>query len=337
MKSMNDNLLNDFEDKYLTNKKRRMIRYLIIGGVSISVIIIIIIIVVVAQNDDKQDKGKKEKEDQENPKNPEKDLEEEEERKEKEEEESEQPISSCPEIKLVNGGKTGSGHATRYWDCCKPSCSWTNNAGSGNEARQCDKNMNILNDLNAKSICENGVSTTCLSQIPFTINGCKDFGFAFGAVPSFYPNTCGKCFLLQFTGEGKYETKPGHVLLKNKRLIIMASNVGSDVENGQFDIMIPGGGEGIYKGCTEILGNDLGKQYGGLLEVCQEEVGYSYDDNTIYVKRKECLINKCNNSFSSKPLAKKGCLFLANFLEAAGNPLHNYQEIECPQVLKDRY
>ena len=117
----------------------------------------------------------------------------------------------------------------------------------------------------------------------------------------------------------------------------MASNIGSDVENGQFDIMIPGGGEGIYRGCSEILGNNLGKQYGGLLEDCQEEVGYSYDDNTICVKRKECLINKCNNSFSSKPLAKEGCLFLANFLEAAGNPKHTYQEIECPQVLKDKY
>ena len=335
---MNDNLLNDFEDKYLTNKKRRMIRYLIIGGVSISVIAIIIIIIVVAQNDSKSDNGNNEEQEQENPKNPEKDLEEEEEKKEKEEEESEQPTSGCPEIKLVKGGKTGSGHATRYWDCCKPSCTWTNNAGSGNEARQCDKNMNILNDLNAKSICENGgISTTCLSQIPFTINGCDDIGFAFGAVPSFYPNTCGKCFLLQFTGEGKYETKPSHVLLKNKKLIIMASNIGSDVENGQFDIMIPGGGEGIYRGCSEILGNNLGKQYGGLLEDCQEEVGYSYDDNTICVKRKECLINKCNNSFSSKPLAKEGCLFLANFLEAAGNPKHTYQEIECPQVLKDKY
>ena len=102
---MNDNLLNDFEDKYLTNKKRRMIRYLIIGGVSISVIAIIIIIIVVAQNDSKSDNGNNEEQEQENPKNPEKDLEEEEEKKEKEEEESEQPTSRCPEIKLVKGEK----------------------------------------------------------------------------------------------------------------------------------------------------------------------------------------------------------------------------------------
>ena len=302
----NGNLLNDFEDKYSTNKKRRMIRYLIIGGASISVIIIIIIIIVVAaQNDENDDKS--------------------------------DTKGSCPEIKFVKGGRTGNGFASRYWDCCKPSCSWTNNAGSGNEARQCDKNMNILNDLNAKSICENGVSTTCLSQIPFTIKGCDDIGFAFAATPAYYEDICGKCFLLQFTGEGQYETRTCHTSLKNKKLIVMASNIGGDVNNGQFDIMIPGGGEGIFQGCREILGNDLGDQYGGLLEVCQREVGYNDDDNTMSVKRKDCLIKKCNSSFSKKAEAKEGCLFLANFLEAAGNPKHTFQEIECPQVLKDRY
>ena len=61
------------------------------------------------------------------------------------------------------------------------------------------------------------------------------------------------------------------------------------------------------------------------------------DSIDTYTKRKECLVNKCNSVFSSNSDAQDGCLFLANFLEAAGNPLHTYQEIECPQVLKDRY
>ena len=42
-------------------------------------------------------------------------------------------ISACPAIEYVSGGLSGSGFASRYWDCCKPSCSWTENAGSGNE------------------------------------------------------------------------------------------------------------------------------------------------------------------------------------------------------------
>jgi hypothetical protein len=28
---------------------------------------------------------------------------------------------------------------------------------------------------------------------------------------------------------------------------------------------------------------------------------------------------------------------LANFMEAAGNPNHEYTEVECPEVLKSKY
>ena len=264
----------------------------------------------------------------------------EEEQKEEEQKEEEttpiEPTSQCPEIKEISGGVKGSGHATRYWDCCKPSCSWTTNAGSGNEARQCDKNMNPIIDLMASSICDGGVSTTCLSQIPFTINGCDNIGFAFGAVPGTSP-MCGRCFLLEFTGIGKYETKKNHRLLQGKKLIVMASNIGYDVQTYQFDIMIPGGGVGIYNGCDEILGKNLGERYGGLLSDCEMEVGWGYDDDTIYTKRKECLTNKCNTIFAKNANAKKGCLFLSDYMEAAGNPLHTFKEIECPKILKEKY
>jgi hypothetical protein len=81
----------------------------------------------------------------------------------------------------------------------------------------------------------------------------------------------------------------------------------------------------------------MGAQYGGLLSDCENSVGYGGSDDDIYKKRKECLTDKCNSVFSGKTHAKEGCLFLANFMEAAGNPLHNFREVECPQVLKDRY
>ena len=70
---------------------------------------------------------------------------------------------------------------------------------------------------------------------------------------------------------------------------------------------------------------------------CENSVGWSLTDDEIYTKRKECLIDKCNSVFSGKALAKEGCLFLANFMEGAGNPLVSFKEVECPQVLKDRY
>lgn len=229
------------------------------------------------------------------------------------------------------------GFATRYWDCCKPSCSWSNNAGYGNEARQCDVNMNLISDTNAVSKCDGGPSTTCLSQIPFTIDGCDELGFAFAAVPGNGPGICGRCFALEFSGEGKYETKKNHRQLKGKKLIVMASNIGYDVATYQFDVMIPGGGVGYFNGCSDILGTNLGAQYGGLLSDCENSVGWGLSDDDMYIKRKECLINKCNSVFAGKAQAREGCLFLANFMEAAGNPLHTFKEVECPQVLKDRY
>lgn len=70
--------------------------------------------------------------------------------------------------------------------------------------------MNLITDTNAASKCDGGPSTTCLSQIPFTIEGCDNLGFAFAAVPGNGPNVCGRCFLLEFTGMGKYETKLNH-------------------------------------------------------------------------------------------------------------------------------
>ena len=247
-------------------------------------------------------------------------------------------INACPTITEVSGGLSGSGFASRYWDCCKPSCSWTENAGSGNEARECDINQRIITDKSSKNICEGGPSYSCLSQYPFTLNGCSNIGFAFAAVPADGANVCGRCFELTFTGEGKYETKLNHQKLKGKKLIVMASNIGSDVAGGQFDVMIPGGGVGIYNGCEKLFGtSSLGEQYGGLLSDCENSVGYDGSDEDIYNKRKECLIKKCHTTFSKKNPAKMGCLFLANFMEAAGNPTHTYKEVKCPDSLKNRY
>ena len=64
--------------------------------------------------------------------------------------------------------------------------------------------------------------------------------------------------------------------------------------------MIPGGDVGLFNGYVNILGNNLGKQYGGLLVDCEDEVGYNADNQTIYEKRKSCLTNKCNPEFSDK-------------------------------------
>ena len=233
---------------------------------------------------------------------------------------------SSYQIKYVNGGKSGSGYATRYWDCCKPHCAWPEHGGS---ASTCDAQGNKIGDKGASSMCDGGNSGICRSQFPIVIN--DTLAFAFAATPGGESN-CGKCFDLVFDGGCKYEATGLHKKMKGKHLIVMSNNVGYDVSGGQFDVMIPGGGYGIFNGCSQKMGwGSQGSQYGGLLDECEKETGYNSN------KYKSCLTEKCNKSFSSDPEAKEGCLFLANWMNAAGNLTHNYKEVECPQELKQRY
>ena len=172
----------------------------------------------------------------------------------------------------------------------------------------------------------------CTSQIPFTIDGCSDMGFAFAAVPASDGGSCGKCYQLTFTGEGHYNsTNANTKAIKGKKLIIMTTNIGGDVQQGQFDIMIPGGGVGIFNGCSSMGWGAQGEQYGGLLSDCEKANNYNAS------KYASCLTEKCNSVFANDSEAKKGCMFLVDYLHSAGNPEHNYVEVECPQVLKDRY
>ena len=102
-----------------------------------------------------------------------------------------------------------------------------------------------------------------------------------------------------------------------------------------FEILVPGGGVGMYEGhCDGIFDVDLGAKYGGYLSDCQRETGMT-DDEKSNNGRKQCLIRKCTEAFTDD--AREGRLFYSYFLEAAGNPKINYTEIECPQILKDKY
>lgn len=93
--------------------------------------------------------------------------------------------------------QSGTGFASRYWDCCKPSCSWTDNAGEGNEATECDLKNNKLSDHTAKSNCLGGPSMTCYNQSPWAIN--DNLAYAFAAVPGAEAKgTCGRCWEVIF-------------------------------------------------------------------------------------------------------------------------------------------
>lgn len=238
--------------------------------------------------------------------------------------------AAAEESQYLNAGAGGQqGFATRYWDCCMPHCAWPEHGGS---AKTCDaKGKTPISNTNG-SFCSGGQGTTCTSQMPIIVS--DKLAYAFAATPG-NDNTCGKCFALTFTGTGKYETKKNHEMLKGKTLVVMASNIGYDVQGGQFDIMIPGGGFGAFNGCSQMGWNiQTSSTYGGLLSDCENESGY---DGDVYSKRKECLTKKCNSAFANDLEAKEGCLFLATWMEAAGNPNHTYKEVPCPEALKAKY
>lgn len=317
-----ENLLKDFEEKYLKTKKTN--RYLLCMVIFLTLVVVGIVIIVIINK--KEGKGKEQEQGEEQGEGQGQGKE-------------NTTFDKCPEIKEVFGGPIGNGYIYSIWDCCKPSCSKTSNVGEGNEARTCDANMTIIPN-NVTSICNGGSATTCLSQIPFTIEGCNNMGFAFAKVPG-YKEICGRCFLLEFTGKGKDANRKYYELLKSKKLIVMATNFDYyDINaktNQVFSILIPGGATGENNGCSSILGDNLGNKWGGLSGECVEEIGYIDDENLLYTKRKECIINKCNKVFANITQAREGCLFLPNFLEVVGDALFNFKEIECPQELKDKY
>jgi hypothetical protein len=224
-----------------------------------------------------------------------------------------------PTLENLTGSNARTGTTTRYWDACKPSCGWPNNTGSSpnGTAKSCDvKGSTIGNNIG--SACPNGGSAyACMNQAPWRKSDNVSYGFA--ATPT--NGDCGKCYHLQFS----------NTAISGKKMIVMVSNIGGDVKSGQFDIMIPGGGVGIYNALsTQVSQNggsssDLGSQYGGFRTKCGSNA--------------TCVRNMCNSVFSTAALSdlKNGCLWYVDWFQIADNPNIYYKEINCPSDLVGRY
>jgi hypothetical protein len=86
---------------------------------------------------------------------------------------------------------------------------------------------------------------TCYSNVPQADPQDANLAYAFVAMPGGAAGpvgSCGLCFEFVFTGTGHYNPADvGAVALKDKRLLVQSTNIGYDVFDGQFDVMIPGG------------------------------------------------------------------------------------------------
>jgi hypothetical protein len=201
----------------------------------------------------------------------------------------------------------GEGYATRYWDCCQTACSQS-------DGHRCSQD-GVTRTGDSTSACTGGGSFACYDESPHAISDCLSYGYIAKANPN-----CGGCFRIQFTGEGEYNANdPGSKLIKGKQMIVKVSNTGSDVAGNQFDLMIPGGGVGLFNACSrQWNASDLGAQYGGFLTNCTGS----------YSAKKDCVRQQCSKIPAGA--ARDGCLWFLDWLQAADDPKFTSQATACP-------
>ncbi len=237
----------------------------------------------------------------------------------------EHPVDPNLMLSPVNGGSMG--YTTRFWDCCKPHCGWPEHANS--PMKICSRDDQVINNPDEGSACDGGGAHTCHNLAPWAVNENVSYGYAATPVEG---DICGKCYQLDFQGGGD----EGSNAIAGKKMIVQAINVGHDVQGGQFDLLIPGGGVGAFNACSSQWGvsnEELGEQYGGFLSKCFNEIGHDAENQAL----KECVRRQCDSVFGSRGLSdlEAGCNWFVDWLHAANNPRIAYQEVECPSELQN--
>ncbi|EOA91291.1 hypothetical protein ACJQWK_03767 [Exserohilum turcicum] len=197
------------------------------------------------------------------------------------------------------------GKTTRYWDCCKGSCGWSGKANVNQPIRTCDKSDNPIADLAAKNGCESGgTAYMCTDQSPWAVNDNLAYGFAAVKLAGKTERDwCCACYELTFTS--------GPV--SGKKMVVQTTNTGGDLGDNHFDLAMPGGGVGIFNGCTSQFGapsSGWGQQYGGISS------------------RSECA------NFPEK--LKAGCYWRFDWFKNADNPSVSFKEVTCPGELTSK-
>jgi hypothetical protein len=195
-------------------------------------------------------------------------------------------------------------------------------------------NQSNGDDYLVTSSCDGGDGYTCFNMAPYAVSDKLAYGYA---AVSASGDICGKCYQLDFKGSSyNAGDDPGSKALAGKTMIVQATNVGYDVSNGQIDLLVPGGGVGAFDACTNQWGvsaEEMGEQYGGFLAACKRDVGW----NAEHDQYKSCVKQRCENVFSKSGMQDllAGCLWYADWFEAADNPDLVFKEVECPTALKD--
>ncbi len=209
--------------------------------------------------------------------------------------------------------------ASRYWDCCKPACGWSDNVPSKVAMKSCSMQNQSLGATSQQSACQGGGAYMCWDGAPWAASDTLAYGYAAASGNNYQ---CGRCYQLQFTGTGRHGNSPGVVSLSGKTMIVQIVNNGG-VSADQFDLLIPGGGVGEFNACSSQWGtSDLGAQYGGFLAGCNGD--------------RSCVEQKCQSVFAGKPELLAGCSWFMSWFNLADNPNLVYREVACPAAITAR-
>ncbi|KAF3911837.1 Endoglucanase-5 [Arthrobotrys entomopaga] len=208
--------------------------------------------------------------------------------------------------KLSGVGATG-----LYWDCCKPSCAWSDKGPfSTHPVQTCNKDDSPLKDQTAGSACgQGGTAFVCNNQQPWVVNDTFSYGFTstfiVGASES---DWCCSCYELNFINGA----------IKGKRMVVQASNTGyDDPTRNIFGVGVPGARD-YASACLN--------RYDGAGD------GFLGQNGTLITSRDEC-------KDLPQPL-QQGCLwrfdwFHIDLFKGATRPNMTFTRIKCPKVLTD--
>lgn len=93
-------------------------------------------------------------------------------------------------------------------------------------------------------------------------------------------------------------------------MVVQSTNTGGDLSDNHFDIQMPGGGLGIFDGCSPQFGSSIpGERYGGV------------------TSRSQC--------DQMPELLKDGCYWRFDWFKNADNPDFTFEQVQCPKAITD--
>lgn len=141
-------------------------------------------------------------------------------------------VAILPFFLPIDAQASGTGTTTRYWDCCKPSCSWPGKislAAGANPVGTCDANDSLLSDYVTNSACGGGSAYMCGNESPWAVSDTLSYGYAaVNIAGGTEASWCCACYELTFTS--------GPVA--GNKMIVQATNTGGDLGANHFDLAV---------------------------------------------------------------------------------------------------